>query len=240
MKRIFWGLAPAACLTFCALAYAQGSWKLSINGAAVSTNVRTIGGVTYVPINDVAKALKMKATISGRAITLKPAGGTFQIANKLQGNQGEELFSGKWGFSVISVQRTSSYKAKYLNSYNREDTYDGMGSDVVVVACRLKNGTKTKQEFAFSVRDYGMNTALTDMDAGTYQPTGYDVFADEPSPLGKYALPGSAIPFNIVFRVPKDTKLKDLVFSVVLYGERGDNKSTDFRVALKDPGPTPQ
>ena len=176
----------------------------------------------------------MKATTSGTNIVLKPAGGTFQVANKLQGNQGEELFSGKWGFTVVSVERAASFKPMYLSASNDGSNYDGQGSDVIAVACRLKNGTKEKQEFAFSKGDYGMNTSLTDQDAGSYQPAGYDVFADEGAPLGKYALPGASIPFNILFNVPKDTKLKDLVFSVVLYGERGDKKSTDFRVALKE------
>ena len=57
---------------------------------------------------------------------------------------------------------------------------------------------------------------------------------DEGSPLGRYALPGAAIPFNIVFSVPEGTAVKDLVYSVVIYSERGSKKSTDFRVALKE------
>jgi hypothetical protein len=236
MKKLTWTVAFGACITLCAVAYAQTAWKLSINGAAVSTNARVIGGKTYVPIDDVAKALKMKATILGKTITLKPAGGTFQVANKLQGDQGEELFSGKWGFKVVAVERGQLFTAQYTNQFNREATYEAKnGEEIVTVKCRLKNGTKTKENFAFATRDYGMNTSLTDQDAGSYQPNGYDVFADEPAPLGKAALPGASIPFNIVFRVPKDTKIKDLVFSVVLYRERGDNKSTDFRVALKEP-----
>lgn len=235
MKKISWMGACAACITLSAVAYAQTAWKLNINGAAVSTNAKVIGGKTYVPIDDVAKALKMKATVSGKTIVLKPAGGTFQIANKLQGNQGEELFSGKWGFKVVSVERGDVFNSQYTNQYNREEKYEAKnGEEIITVKCRLKNGTKKKENFAFSARDYGMNTSLTDQDAGSYQPNGYDVFADEPAPLGKAALPGASIPFNIVFRVPKGTQIKDLVFSVVLYNERGDNKSTDFRVALKE------
>ncbi len=236
MKRVIWAIAPTVCLSIVAVSWAQGTWKLSINGAAVSTSARKIGGVTYVPINDVARALGMKATVSGNNISIKPAGGTYQIANKLKGNQGEDLFSGKYGFKVVSVERGPLFKAQYLNQFNREEQYEAKnGEEIVAVKCRLKNATKENLEFAFSARDYGMNTALTDQDAGSYQPEGYDVFAQESAPLGKAALPGASIPFNIVFRVPAGTKIKDLVFSTVLYRERGDKKSTDFRVALTSP-----
>lgn len=57
-----------------------------------------------------------------------------------------------------------------------------------------------------------MSTSLTDIDAQSYQPTGYDVMADEGAPLGKYALPGASLNFSIIFRVPPETKLKDLFF----------------------------
>ena len=233
MKQAFWAIVPALTLGLGAASHAQGTYKMSINGASVSTKARKIGGVLYVPVNDVARALKLKASVSGTNISLKPAGGTFQVANKLKGNQGEDLFSGRFGFKVVGVERTTLYNAKYTNQFNREEKYEAKnGEEIIVVSCRLKNGTPKATSFAFDVRTYGMNTALTDQDAVSYQPNGYDVFADEPAPLGKMALPGSALPFNIVFRVPKGTPVKDLVFSAVLYSERGDNKSTDFRVAL--------
>lgn len=236
MKRAFWAVLPAICLSFGVASRAAESWKLNINGASVATSPKVIGGVTYVPINDVAKALGMKATVAGQNIALKPAGGTYQVANKLKGNQGEDLFSGRWGFKVVSVERASAYTSKYRNTYNHIGSYDGKaGEELIIVQCRLKNATKENINFAFSAGDYGMNTALTDMDAGSYKPDAYDVFAEESAPLGKSALPGASIPFAIVFRVPQGTQLKDLVYSVVLYRERGGKKSTDFRVALQNP-----
>lgn len=242
MNKAFWALAPAIALGTGTASHAQGTYKMSINGAAVSTKARKIGGVTYVPVNDVAKALGMKAIVVGTNISLKPAGGTFQVANKLKGNQGEDLFSGKWGFKVVGAERTALYSAQYTNQFNREDKYEAKGGEeLVIVKCRLKNGTKQQEKFTFPTgagASWGMNTALTDQDAGSYLPDGYDVFADESAPLGKAALPGASIPFNIVFRVPKGTPVKDLIYSAVLYRERGDKKSTDFRVALA-PIPAP-
>jgi hypothetical protein len=153
----------------------------------------------------------MKASVSGNTITLRPAGGTYQVANKLRGNQGEDLFSGRWGFKVVGVQRGPSFQAQYTNRFNTEAKYEALdGEELVIVSCRLKNGTPTATNFAFSSGGYGMNTALTDQDAGSYQPAGYDVFADENAPLGKAALPGASIPFNIIFRVPKSAQIKIL------------------------------
>ncbi len=213
---------------------AQAQTKLNIGGKTVPTNAKKIGGKTYVAIDDVAKALGMKASVSGSTISIKNAGGAYQVANKLKGNIGEDLFSGRWGFKVVSVERGPVYKGRYTNKYNRDLEYDSAeGEEVVAIQCRLKNGTKVKTNFAFAVRDYGENTALTDQDAQSFAPVGYDVFADEPSPLGKSILPAASANFAIVFKVPKGTVLKDLVFTAVVYGERGDNKGTDFRVSLK-------
>jgi len=213
---------------------AQAQTKLSIGGKTVPTSAKKIGGKTYVSIDDVAKALGMKASVSGSTISIKNAGGAYQVANKLKGNIGEDLFSGRWGFKVVSVERGSVYKSRYTNQFNREEQYEANnGEEIVSIQCRIKNGTKVKTSFAFSTRDYGENTALTDQDAQSFAPIGYDVFADEPAPLGKAILPAASANFAIVFSVPKGTVLKDLVFTAVRYDERGDNKGTDFRVALK-------
>lgn len=232
--RVLVPVVAGLCAVGATVAWAQGSLKLVINGNPVTTSVKTIGGQKYVPISAVAKALKMNVYTSGNTITLRPAGGTFQVANKLQGKIGEDLFSGRFGFKVLSVQRGVSYKFRNVNSFQREVEIEAKGTEeIVVVNCRLKNGTKQMDNFAFHAGSYGMNTALTDTDEQSFAPAFYDVLADEPAPLGKKALPGSSINFSIVFRVPQGTPVKDLVYSVVRYSERGDNKSTDFRVNLQ-------
>ena len=216
------------------VAWAQGTIKLNINGNAVTTQTRSIGGKTWVPLDDVARALKMKTFASGGQITLRPAGGAGQVANKLKGEQGEELFSGRFRFTVLNVTRAQKYERRYNGKYTSTQPIEAeTGEELVIIDCRLKNGTPEKQEFAFSAGDYAENTSLTDMQEQSYQPAEFDVMADENAPLGKWALPGAAINFSIVFRVPKDTKLKDLVYSAVIYRERGNNKGTHFRVALK-------
>ena len=241
-KQILWtGALASGALILASAAWAQGMVKLSINGNVVNTQTRVIGGKTWVPLDDVARALKMQKSVANGQITLRPAGGATQVANKLKGQQGEELFSGKWRFTVTGVTRTKQWNRKYPDSHAGKDAIEaGDGNDLIVVSCRLKNGTPNKTEFAFSsgaTADWGMNTSLTDQDEGSYQPKTYDLTSDEGSPVGRYALPGAAIPFNIVFAVPAGTQVKDLVYSVVIYGERGKNKSTDFRVALKESAP---
>ena len=237
-QKLWSGALAGGALILATTAWAQSAIKLSINGNAVTTQTRVIGGKTWVPLDDVARALKMQKSVANGQITLRPAGGATQVANKLKGQQGEELFSGKWRFTVTGMTRTKLWNRKFPNVYTDTDAVEvDDGEDLIVVSCRLKNGTPTKTEFAFptgAALDYGMNTSLTDQDEGSYQPKTYDVSADEGSPVGRYALPGAAIPFHIVFRVPAGTPVKDLVYSVVVYGERGDHKSTDFRVALKE------
>jgi hypothetical protein len=213
---------------------AQAPVKLVINGNAVSTQSRSIGGKTWVPLEDVAKALKLQTHKSGNQITLRPAGGAFQVANKLKGQQGEELFSGKWRFSVLNVTRTNKHERRYKGRYTSSSPIEAAeGEEIVVVECRIKNGTPQKTNFAFSTGEWAENTALTDQNENSYQPADYDILADESAPLGKWALPGSAVNFSVIFRVPKETVLKDLVYSVVEYRLRDQKKGTDFRVALK-------
>lgn len=229
-------LIGAGLLAVAGVAWAQATVKLSINGSVVTTTTRSIGGKTWVPLDDVARALKMQKSSSAGTITLRPAGGTYQVANKLQGDQGQELFSGKYGFAVQSFARTKRWERQFKNGQGADEPIQaGAGEELVVVSCRLKNGLKEKVDFSFATSEWGENTALTNQDAGSYEPKAYDVPAEMFGPLGKSALPGSSLSFNIIFAVPEKTKLKDVVYSAVLYSERGLHKGTHFRVALKEP-----
>ena len=232
-KRVL-ALMSVGALGIVGVAWAQSSVRLVINGNPVTTNVRTIGGQKYVPVSAVAKALKMNVYTSGNQITLRPAGGAYQIANKLVGKQGEDLFSGRWGFKVLSVERAQSYNWKFFSRYTPKRPLEAEANEeLIAITCRLKNGTKIKDNFAFSTGDWAENTALTDMSEQAFQPYAYDVAADESAPLGKIAMPGGSINFAVIFRVPQGTQLKDLVYTVVRYKERGDKKGTDFRVSLQ-------
>ncbi len=187
-------------------------------GTPISTSSTSINGTVYVPVKDVARALGMSVTTTGSRITLAPVGGANQLAAKSVGAIGEEIFTGRYRFQVQSVKEAATYNFLYTNRFMTETVANAEGDEkLVLVTCRLKNGTKEKEEYAFSSREYGENTTLTDTNEGSYQPAFYDVAADEGAPYGKHALPGSAIPFVIVFRVPKTASVKDLVFTVVRY-----------------------
>lgn len=222
------------CATFLgAISGANAQTKLNINGKTVSTAAKKIGGKTYVSIDDVAKALGMKASVAGGTISIRPAGGARQVANKLVGKQGEELFSGKVGFRVASVERAATYKSRFRNRYNfKEDYRAEEGSELVIVNCRLRNTTNSPVKYAFATGEWAENTALADVDAQSFAITATDVFAEESAPLGKTVLPAASLNFALIFEVPQGTKLKDLIYSVVVYNERGNKKGTHFRVGL--------
>jgi len=107
------GIGATSAAALLGVVWAQETIKLNINGNAVSTQTRRIGGKTWVPLDDVARALKMKTFSSGGQITLRPAGGAGQVANKLQGQQSEELFSGRFRFTVLNVTRAQKYTRRF-------------------------------------------------------------------------------------------------------------------------------
>ena len=221
-------------VTAAAIVYAHTAAKLVINGNPVSTDIRKIDGKNYVPIEDVAKALNMQVFVSSGQYVLRPAGGANQVAGKRTGKIGEELFTGQYRFLVKSIQEANKYHMKYANKFTyNKDVEAAEGEKLVILDCQLKNGTTKKDEFAFSKKDFGGNTALADADGRSYEVDAYDVFADEDAPLGANALPGAAVPFAMVFRIPNSAKAQDLVYTIVRYVERANNKGTDVRVSLQ-------
>jgi hypothetical protein len=231
-KRLARAVAGTMLVLVCAgaaLAW-QAATKLVINGSVASTDVRSINGRLYAPIGDIAKALGMDVVKRGGQVELTRSGGAGQIANKNTGKLGEEIFTGKYRFKVISMQQTDSYTDRF--GQDKKTTDAGPNETLLVLTCRVKNGTQQKDELCFTSGDWGANTALADMDEHSYQAARFDVHRDEDFPPGAYFLPGAAIDFAIVFKVPKETKPKDLVYSIVRYIERADKKSTDVRVSL--------
>jgi hypothetical protein len=230
-------LVGAAAISAVALA-AQAGKALYINGTKASSDVRTINGKVYVPLNDVAKALGMTVQPKSGGYEMIKAGGAGQIANKNVGNLGEEIFTGKWRFTALSVEHVQNYTPQYApkDAWRILEAKDG--EELIVVKCRVKNGTAKKDELVFANWE-DSNTALTDMDEQSYQPTtyGFDLKADESSPDGANLLPGAAVNFNLIFRVPAGTREKDLVFTAIRYDMRGklDQKKDppqDIRVHL--------
>ena len=226
--------------------------ELIINKQVVSSDVRMIGGKAYAPLSDIARAFDMKVVQRGNGYELTREGGATQIANKLVGKMGQELFSGEWRFQVTSVETMREYAPVYNNALfvpgrnlkgSEKAILPKPGDKLIVVHCRLKNGLNTKQTMAFlrdpdAVADYtALNTALTDADGQSLALYATDVRVDD-SYYGLVKtsfLPGAALAFNLLFSVTSATQPKDLIYSAARIGSatRIDEKRvTDFRVSL--------
>ena len=146
------------------------------------------------------------------------------------------MFTGKWRFSVTDVGRAATYKQRLRTGY-RKEVAAGEGSELLLVTCRVRNGTKTKDTLVLEKGWDGMNTALTDAESHSYEPLIYDARFNESAPDGASFLPGAAIDFVIVFDVPKGTQPKDLVFTAMRYDDRAKfdqpkRPPTDIRYSL--------
>ena len=217
-------LATALILVPCAAWALQSHLKLTMNNSLVSTDVRVIDGSAWVKVNDVARALDMVVVRKDDCYDLTRAGGANQI-NGLKGKVGDNIFTGKWLFTVKSVEKVDEYVQKYDPDKN---TISPKGADdtLVVVTFRVKNGTKVKQELFFWM-SLSENTALTDDAEHSYPPLAYD--SRNSDITGDMLLPGAAKDWAVVFSVPKDARLKDLIYTI----SAKDIDNTDMRISLK-------
>jgi hypothetical protein len=221
---------------------ARASDTLVINGKVASTDVRAINGSVYVKLADVAKALGMVVIkrADGKYEITKP-GGTNQVQGVATGKVGDVLFDGRWRFQVLSVQTMASYTMKTPSveptsypadtlNYNRttQVVQPKPRYKLVVVQCRMTNGQKSTQTFWLAQKDG--NNALADMEGESHVPVGYDL---EGAPIqSKPLLPGAKTDFPILFIIPENTQLKDLVFT--LRNNDFSQKGNDVRVSLRD------
>lgn len=233
-KKVLWIGVPTLVGVLGLGALAQGNWTLVAGGRTISTSVKKIGGTTYVPIGDVAKALNMRVSVQGNRIALLPPGGAMQVG-KVEGNMNEDLSGGAYGFKVVGVTRVQSYDLKYPTLYQRAETVKAPdGQELVIVSCRLKNQTAKIISFPFSINYKPTNTSLTDLDAQSYAPSYYDAAFDAGGPYLRKVLPGASLNVVLVFPVPKDTKIKDVVYSMISYDDwMYDKPAMDFRVHVQ-------
>lgn len=241
-KYLVGGFAAVTAAT--AVFAVSGGTSVYVNGTLASSRVRTISGTAYVPLADVAKAYG--GQVSKRPdgdYELGAAGGAYQVG-KYTGKIGQEVFTGKFRFSVTKVEETKSYTTKYKARQETLDT-ENPSQKIVVVSCRIKNGLPTTQKLLMTVGgNYGSpNTALATDDEQSYPPSswhgsseaGIDVHEDDHAPMGAVILPGAARVVNLLFLVPTDAKPKDLIFSLTPYDQysAGDKKQfTDVRISL--------
>jgi len=214
--------------------------KLVLNGKTASSDVRVINGKAFVAVADVAKALGMVVVKRGDGYEIKKPGGTYQVGN-MQGKIGDVLFDGRWRFQVLEVKEVESYTMKAPTVEPLSGAWDLLtwdratqvmrskpGYKLIHVQCRVTNGQKEKKTLWTAPSDETVRTALTDMNGGSHVPAAYDYpgAAIQTKPL----LPGEILNFPLLFSVPQDTKLKDLVFT--LKNNNWQERGNDVRVSL--------
>ena len=230
----------AATVGIVGAAWAAVGTNLIMNGKVASSEVRIIDGSAYVKLTDVAKALNMTVIKRADGYEITKPGGANEIEGVTQGKVGDVLFDGRWRLQVLSVQTPESYTMT-----TDADTYDSAGLSkldrtthvltpksnykLVVIQCRISNGQKTKAQLWTAISDEKMNTAIADMDGGSHPPVAYD-FQGAPTQTTPL-IPGASMSFPILFSVPQDTRIKDLVFTLRTNGG-ADSSYKDVRVSL--------
>jgi hypothetical protein len=214
-------IAIAAATAVVTAAWVAQSGRVLMNGQVLSSSVKTINGTAYVKLSDVAKAFNMTVVKKGADFELVKAGG----ANQLQGTTGklgQEIFTGKWRFVAKSLTRAQSYAPIYSVFKDDAPTAED-GQELIVIPCRLKNGMTKKENMYMQ----GGNTSITDMDEHAY-PMRY---LDARDHTAQELLPGSACDFVMVFSVPKDTVLKDFIYTIQPVD--GSLGTVDLRISLQ-------
>lgn len=225
MKRGLLALTALLCGVF-ALGWAvQTTSKLFVNGTFASGGVIEKNGAPYVPLKDVANALKLTLGKTSRGWEIGTSGGATQVEG-VNGKVGDVLWNGYFRFQVVKVIRGTEYTNQFSGD-NQKVTPNVAGTDLVVIVCRIKNGMKTKETVFLPA---GETTGLTDQNERSYGPrTGLSI--DCPT-RGAELIPGAAVDFALTFDVPHDAKLKDLVYEV--YATALESKKKKFRVSVSE------
>ena len=229
MKRSYLFIVGVLCSSL-ALGWAvQATTKLYVGGNLASNGVIERNGVAYVPLKDVATALKMNVSKSARGWEMGTAGGA-NMTEGVNGKIGEVLFNGYWRFQVVKMYRGNEYTNQFSGDSQKVTPYpDGM--DLVVLTCRIKNGTKNKVTVLLPA---GELTGITDDKERSVQPRN-GLSADIPN-RGVDLLPGAALDFALTFDVPHEAKLKDLVYQVNAAVSAAEMKGSakPFRVSFAE------
>jgi hypothetical protein len=220
--------------------------QLMMNGKVVSANVMTINGQSYVSLQEIAKAFGMVVAKGDDGnLEIKKPGGTEPVQG-LEGKIGDVLFDGKWRFQVFGLSTPASYLMKtgggasdgyYAGDLVKWDSVThvitpGRGYQLVVLQCRVTNAVAQKR--TLWVGDRQTNTALTDTEGESHPAIAHDF---EGAPIqSKPLIQGSKLDFNLVFSVPRGTKPKDLIFTLVANGDLENPR--DVRVSLTEKAAT--
>ena len=220
-----------------AIALAAAGHTVYYHDQVLTQDAREINGKTYVPLADVARALGGRVAPHGTGVAIVTGssgssgggqtaeGGANQV-NGTQGKVGDWFFDGRWRFRVNSVERMESERANKYSEAGQNKPASAKDT-LVVVNCTIKNGHKEAEEPILS--KYGLSTqqtAMTDDQGQSYAPADFDV-------RGGNLASGAAKNFAVIFSVPKEAKLKEMIFSI--YGYHESTHVTHVRVAIPAP-----
>ncbi len=212
--RIHKGIVSA----FVCLGAAAGVWAvqarscLRLHGRFVTDDLIVSRGQTYVPVSVLADALQLKVRNTADGCDLVGA------ADDL----GQRFARDGYNLEVIDVARVGEYRAKY--GYYDFPVVASPGKELVVVTCRLTNGTGFPQSIDLN---NGRDTLLSDARFRSYAPlrgTGGRVLGGMLS-----ILVGAQADFALKFEVPAGFRPDRLTVSI----QNGpDRLPTDFRLSL--------
>jgi hypothetical protein len=225
MKKFLVWVAFAG-VAVAAVAWGRQASNLYISGNLASSDVIIRDGTAYVPVKDIAAALKLSITKTGRGIELADAGGANQVAG-ITGKVGDVLWNGYVRFQIVKVVRGKTYTNEFTGD-NKVITPGKPNDDLVVAICQVTNGVKNDVTVGYP----GGDTALTDDKGQSYSPF-LGMSADIGS-RGTSLLPGASFGFALTFEVPSTAVIGDLVYQVSLAGSNtiGSDKKK-FRVSVK-------
>jgi hypothetical protein len=212
-----------------------------VTASAVCVAVTSLTLLFVPPVQAQAGKTKKPPKISAQKPKQKP-GGANQVTG-LNGKIGDMLFDGRWRFQVQEVKEVPTYTLTVpssqqdygrFNSVAHEDPTTSVfspkpGYALIAVKCLVKNGQNKVEHLHCYPPD--LKTALTDDQGNSYPPIVYDMYTDG-AWTTKALLPGSGQSMTVLFAVPPDTKLKDLVFSLKNYSDR---KVSNLRISLGAP-----
>jgi len=214
----FGGVLVAASTGIASIAGAAPAGTAVYNGKVISSHVKVIGGVAYIPLADTARALGGSVAKDGEGYAIESssgaAGGSNQI-NGLNGKIGQMLFTGSWRFEVTSVTIVQSFTEQYRPQPTTINPA-GANDELVVVSGIVKNGQKDTEQLFMRTANPNDNTITDNQGASYGGPLDYDFPSD--SGYGPQLAPGAASKFNMVFQCPKGTTLQSLIFTVKDFG----------------------
>jgi hypothetical protein len=226
-SAIFIGLAASVAMAPVVKAASAGT--AVYNGKVISSHVKVIGGVAYIPLADTARALGGSVAKDGQGYAIEAssdaAGGANQI-NGLNGKIGQMLFTGSWRFEVTGVTIASTFTEQY-RPQPTTITPEGANDELVIISGIVKNGQKDTEQLFMRTANPNDNTITDNQGASYGGPLDYDFASD--SGYGPQLAPGAASKYNMVFQCPKGTTLQSLIFTVKDYGSA---PSKDVRVDI--------